>query len=236
MYVLDLYEAPSPLDPLHLTMVPRRTTPANPLAIYHRCNLKQNLRAEIVLDLFDAYYERVYAFARKSAGPTVAEDVTQEVFVRLLQHPRLEELTLSISYLLKIAHNLLRRRHSRGVRLNEILDEHIRPSETRKYLDRQIEDTADINELETAYDALSADERDAIRMIVCEGKSYAHAARSMDVTITTINNWKHRGLTKMRKHITTDDSKTTEKQGRTRAFASGHASSGTRTIHMRSAS
>ena len=173
----------------------------------HRCHLKKNLRAEIVLDLFDSYYERVYAFARKSAGPSVAEDVTQEVFVRLLQHPRLEELTLSISYLLKIAHNLLRRRHSRGVRLNEILDEHIRPSENRKYEDRQIQDTADINELENAYHTLSNDERDAIRMIVCEGKSYAHAARSMDVTITTINNWKHRGLTKMRKQMTAEDSK-----------------------------
>ena len=169
--------------------------------------MKNNLRAEIVLDLFDSYYERVYAFARKSAGPSVAEDVTQEVFVRLLQHPRLEELTLSISYLLKIAHNLLRRRHSRSVRLNEILDEHIRPVETRKYEDSQRQDTADLSELENAYSTLNNDERDAIRMIVCEGKSYAHAARSMDVTITTINNWKHRGLSKMRKHMTNDNSK-----------------------------
>jgi RNA polymerase sigma factor (sigma-70 family) len=189
-------------------MVPRRTTPAKPtLANFHRCHLKQNLRTEIVLDLFDAYYERVYAFARKSAGPSIAEDISQEVFVRLLQHPRLEELTLSISYLLKIAHNLLRRRHSRGARLNEILDEHVRPVEFRKYQDLQIQETADINELESAYDQLSNDEQDAIRMIVCEGKSYAHAARSKDVTITTINNWKHRGLTKMRNQMTTDDSK-----------------------------
>ena len=59
-------------------------------------------RADIVLDLFDRYYDRVYAFARKSAEASVAEDATQEAFVRLLQHPRLEELEISISYLLKI--------------------------------------------------------------------------------------------------------------------------------------
>ena len=217
-------------------MVPRRITTANPLAKFDRCHLKHNSRAEIVLDLFDSYYERVYAFARKSAGPSVAEDVTQEVFVRLLQHPRLEELTLSISYLLKIAHNLLRRRHSRGVRLNEILDEHIRPGEHRKYEDSQIQDTADINELENAYNTLSTDERDAIRMIVCEGKSYAHAARSMDVTITTINNWKHRGLTKMRKHMATDDSKTERNPSNRSSFMDSERMRPHRTMTMKNAS
>ena len=164
--------------------------------------MKQARNSDLVLDLFDAYYDRVYAFARKSAGPTVAEDVAQEVFIRLMQHPRLEELTLSISYLLKIAHNLLRRRHSRSVRLNEILDEHIRPQQQRLFdedLPRPM--AADNSALERAYGRLSPEEQDTIRMIVCEGRSYAHAAKSLDVSVTTINNWKHRGLSKLRKHL-----------------------------------
>ena len=164
--------------------------------------MKQNNRSDLVLDLFDAYYDRVYAFARKSAGPSIAEDVAQEVFIRLMQHPRLEELTLSISYLLKIAHNLLRRRHSRGTRLNEILNEHVRPEKQRRHdedLPRPV--AADNSALERAYGRLSHEEQDAIRMIVCEGRSYAHAARSLDVSVTTINNWKHRGLSKLRKHM-----------------------------------
>ncbi|MCP4837460.1 MAG: helix-turn-helix domain-containing protein, partial [Phycisphaera sp.] len=41
-------------------------------------------------------------------------------------------------------------------------------------------------------------ERDAIRMVVVEGRSYAEAARSLGVSVTTINNWKHRGLEKLR--------------------------------------
>lgn len=164
--------------------------------------MEQNSNSDLVLDLFDAYYDRVYAFARKSAGPAVAEDVAQEVFVRLMQHPRLQELTLSISYLLKIAHNLLRRKHTRGVRLNEILDEHIRPAQQRQFdEDFPKPIAADNSVLERAYGRLSSEEQDAIRMIVCEGRSYAHAARSLDVSVTTINNWKHRGLTKLRKHM-----------------------------------
>ena len=81
------------------------------------------IRAALVLDLFDLYYERVFAFLRKSTTPDAAEDLAQETFVRLLQHPDLESLTLSISYLLKIAHNLLRRRYARASRLRELLEE-----------------------------------------------------------------------------------------------------------------
>lgn len=169
---------------------------------------RSSVRSQIVLDLFDAYYDRVYAFARKSAEPAVAEDATQEAFVRLLQHPRLEELEISISYLLKIVHNILRRRHTRSVRLREILDEEVTPRERRRHEDDSqslefpgLENLADLGSLERAFSRLSGDERDALRMIVCEGRSYAHAARSLGVSVTTINNWKHRGLGKLRRHL-----------------------------------
>lgn len=162
-------------------------------------------RADLVLGLFEAYYDRVYAFARKSAEPAIAEDATQEAFVRLLQHPRLEELEISISYLLKIVHNILRRRYSRSVRLREILDEKVVP---RKRLEignvlegRTDEHIATTKSVERAFARLSHDERDALRMIVCEGKSYADAARSLGVSISTINNWKHRGIDKLRKTL-----------------------------------
>lgn len=158
-------------------------------------------RSELVLELFDAYYNRVYAFARKSAGPAVAEDVAQEVFMRVLQHPRLETLSISISYLLKIAHNLLRRRYSRSVRLMEILDDHVRPVVERKYAGDTRATSAERAVLDSAIRRLSSDEQEAIRLIVCEGHSYAQAAMSLDVSVTTINNWKHRGLTKLRQHL-----------------------------------
>lgn len=167
-------------------------------------------RATLVLDLFDQYYERVYAFLRKSTTPDVAEDLAQEVFVRLLQHPELERLTISISYLLKIAHNLLRRRYARAARLRELLEERATMDggdEVARARSISRESTAggDIGTdvLQTALGLLAKDEQDAIRLIVCEGKSYQHAAEALGVSVTTINNWKHRGIVKLRKLVGT---------------------------------
>jgi RNA polymerase sigma factor (sigma-70 family) len=167
--------------------------------------MNESNRSELVLELFDAYYNRVYAFARKSAGPAVAEDVAQEVFVRVLQHPRLESLSISISYLLKIAHNLLRRRYSRSVRLTEILDQHVRPAAERRHAGDTRATPAERGVLDQAIRRLNTDEQEAVRLIVCEGCSYAQAAMSLDVSVTTINNWKHRGIAKLRQHLEEED-------------------------------
>lgn len=162
-------------------------------------------RTTLVLGLFDNYYNRVYAFLRKSTTPDVSEDLAQEVFLRLLQHPELERLEISISYLLKIAHNLLRRRFARASRLRELLEERVRreggDAEVGPVRRSTPDDTVSNSILETALGLLGRDEQDAIRMIVCEGKSYQHAAEALGVSVTTINNWKHRGIVKLRKFI-----------------------------------
>ncbi|MCE2883600.1 MAG: RNA polymerase sigma factor [Planctomycetaceae bacterium] len=162
-------------------------------------------RTSLVLELFDSYYERVYAFLRKSTTPDVAEDLAQEVFLRLMQHPELERLEISISYLLKIAHNLLRRRFSRATRLRELLEERVHRDGGDPELGTGHPEPESLGltdgVLETALGLLGRDEQDAIRLIVCEGKSYQHAAEALGVSVTTINNWKHRGIVKLRKYI-----------------------------------
>lgn len=164
------------------------------------------IRAALVLDLFDSYYERVYAFLRKSTTPDVAEDLAQEVFLRLMQHPELERLTISVSYLLKIAHNLLRRRYARANRLRELLEDRVNDNPEAcgapvGPLGASGGSSLPVSSevLETALGLLGKDEQDAIRMIVCEGKSYQHAAEALGVSVTTINNWKHRGIVKLRR-------------------------------------
>lgn len=165
-------------------------------------------RSAIVLDLFDRYYERVHAFARRSVDANVAEDVTQEAFTRLLQHPRLEEMEISISYLLRVVQNLLRRRYTRTAKLRTILERELAPRERRRrermaMMDDPPEPGLLLREvrLEEALGRLSSDERDTIRLVVCEGLSYAEAARSLGVSVTTVNNWRHRGLQKLRRFI-----------------------------------
>ena len=154
-----------------------------------------------ILRLFEAYYDRVYCFARKSAHPDVAEDIAQEVFIRLLQHPRLAELQLSCSYLIKTAHNLLRRRHSRWVKLQELLTHkatETRPTERWRMMKN---DALQDQRLEEALQELKPEERDALDLIVCRGMTYEQAARSLNTTVTTINNRKYRGLQKLKHHL-----------------------------------
>lgn len=171
----------------------------------------QETRSDFVMRLFDAYYNRVFAFTRRSATLDVAEDVTQEVFIRLLQHPRLEELDLSVSYLIKVAHNLLRRRHARSSRLRELLDTTVKDELIHRHGDFSRRNTMkeppsmEAGRLTQAMQELTTDESNAIRLIVQDGKSYNHAAEALGVSVTTINNWKHRGLEKLKKYAQRTD-------------------------------
>lgn len=152
-------------------------------------------RGALVLRLFEVHYERVYWFARRSVDPTTAEDVAQEVFVRLLRIPDLEDRDVSGSYLLKVADNLLKRRHRQKIQQDRFVNElpEPRPVHTTR-LPAGLDQTPCCE----AMDHLSDMERDALRLIVCEGLSYEAAARAMDVKVSTVNNWKFRGIRKLR--------------------------------------
>ena len=185
----------------------------NPSGVSTKSNQQMQMQegesdGDFLLRLFEAYYDRIYCFARKSAPPEVAEDVTQEVFLRLLQHPRFNTLQLTSSYLIKIAHNLLRRRHSRWVKLQEILDSIAaeQASNRRRETHTLEEDEDSKGRIEGAMTGLNTAERDALELIICRGLSYQQAAKSLNTSITTINNRKYRGLQKLKQiHEQTED-------------------------------
>lgn len=164
-------------------------------------------RAEVVLSLFEKYYGRVYCFARQSLQAWQAEDIAQDVFLKLLQHSQLEEKTISISYLLKIADNLIKRRYRRQQRFANYLtttgpevvataigDGCQKAADRSAGADRL---EADLRELDRAMARLTRQEQDAVRLIVTQGMSYEAAAMSLSVPVTTLNNWKYRGLKKL---------------------------------------
>lgn len=153
-------------------------------------------RSSIVRELFDQYFERVYRFIRRSTDEATADEIVQDVFLKLLQHPDLENKTLSVSYLFKCADNLLKRRFQRTRRANEI---HSALAETSARWAMTAQDTPDdAPGIASALSSLKDGERDAVRMIVCEEMSYEAAAMSLGVRVTTVNNWKHRGLERLR--------------------------------------
>ena len=158
-------------------------------------------RSEMVLKLHEACSARIYGFLRKSLPVEAAEELTQETFLRLLQHKNLERKSITISYLFRVAQNLLRRRYNVAARGRLIQETLFRQQTTQLSKEPQEdcgETTLESGPLQEALLQLSPEEQSTIRLIVCEGKSYSHAANALKVPISTINNWKHRALKKLR--------------------------------------
>jgi RNA polymerase sigma-70 factor (ECF subfamily) len=157
-------------------------------------------RADLVLDLFEQYYTRVFCFARKSLPADAAEDIAQEVFSRMLQLKHLEQLDeISVSYLIKIADNLIKRRYNRGQRFQRFLDSASKEPQHRKVLETPEHPTVEISrDMAQRLAQLTNSERRVIELVVVSGLSYQEAATSMGVPVSTINNWKYRGLQKLK--------------------------------------
>ena len=158
-----------------------------------------NTRANRVLDLFDAYYKRVFCFARKSLATGAAEDIAQEVFTRLLQVKDLECKEVSSSYLIKIADNLIKRRYNKNQRKNRFIDSQ-REEAVRdlRHYSQPAEQPWSSTDISKALDSLPSHERAAVRLVVCEGLSYDEASASLGVPVSTVNNWKYRGINKLK--------------------------------------
>ena len=163
-------------------------------------------RDELVLRLFERYYERVYCFARRSVDASLAEDIAQEVFTRLLDHEGIERKTISVSYLIKIADNLIKRRYRRRQRQEAFLDERraAAGAENTPVPGRIDQERSRAGERVPPLRELSGTEEDAVRLIVCRGLSYEQAARSLGVKVTSVNNWKYRGIQRLRQHAAPD--------------------------------
>ncbi len=159
-------------------------------------------QCEVVLELFESSFDRVYGFVRRSLDAEAAEEITQEVFSRLLTLNDFESKVLSISYLIKVAENLLKRRHQHRRRWKNVEGElsrsHLALHDARA---TRVRDDSEGRQVADAMSHLSENEREAVRLTVCEGLSYEDAARSLGVQASTINNWKHRGIQKLKQQV-----------------------------------
>ena len=171
-------------------------------------------KLEIVQTLHATCASRVFGFPRKSVSADIADDLTQETFLKLLQVRNLERKSISISYLFRIAQNLLRRRFNVSKRRREIMEKvaqfEIPVHEKSSTGPVGIESAM----LDEALGSLTQNEQETIRLIICDGLSYSQAAGVLNVPVSTINNWKHRALHKLRGTIDAADSQETERHGR----------------------
>ncbi len=162
-------------------------------------------RGQAVRELFDRHHGRVVAFLRRLTDAERADDLAQEVFFRLFSVRNLESRDITVSYLFRIGENLVRKGYHREVR-------HRRAGEDLRHrAGAGVDAGADPAErhstemgfvssatLQQALAELTDNEQAAIRLIVCRGLSYEQAAHSLGVNVTTINNWKHRGVRKLK--------------------------------------
>jgi RNA polymerase sigma-70 factor (ECF subfamily) len=153
-------------------------------------------------DAFEALYHRyqavVYRFARAMTGsPSMAEDVTQEVFVVLMRDlARYEPQRAGFStYLYGVAHNITRarlRREQRFVNLDELSTE---KSERAGSDDPSaaLARSEDLLRLRTAIVSLPSRYREVVILCDLHGLSYAEAAGALNVPVGTVRSRLHRG-------------------------------------------
>jgi RNA polymerase sigma factor (sigma-70 family) len=156
--------------------------------------MKSNARA-VAISLFVQHQHAIYRFARRFVDHHTAEDATQEVFFRLLKVQDLHERTVSSSYVLKITHNLLRewaRKKRVSLNLDERLDlppdEPARPATTL---------AADLERLVASLARLNEREHATLQLVIAKDKTLQQAAATLGVPVTTVTNWKYRGLRKL---------------------------------------
>ena len=152
--------------------------------------------ADCISRLFEQYYERVYRFSAQRIPGEDAEDVTQEVYLRLLCIRDLPHRSINASYLIKIADNLIKNSYRKGQQFDRWYREHGLPDATRQpdAPRRQPRNTG----LWELVDTLPPREHDVLDLVIHRSLSYRQAARSMGIPVSTLNNLKHRAITRLR--------------------------------------
>lgn len=159
--------------------------------------MKSDPRVDTLIDLFESNYERVYRFARRSVDASTAEDIAQDVFARLLRLPDLAGREIKPAYLIKIAENLIRRRFNNDRRFARTVPR-LAAERVESPIPGRVESRADT--AGRAVAGLDDKEREAVELIVCRGLSYRQAAASLGAKVTDINNWRYRGVERLRRY------------------------------------
>jgi RNA polymerase sigma-70 factor (ECF subfamily) len=155
--------------------------------------------------LYECYYDRIHRYIlARVANVHEAEDLTEEVFIRMLRarvqfQPRPELSTLGFSaWLFRIAHNLIvdwaRAGHAREVPLTG-LNDHLADEELERELNRRWEGEV----LAEAVGQLTAAQRDVITLRFAAGLSVAETAAVLSKQENTVRVLQHQALAALRR-------------------------------------
>lgn len=155
------------------------------------------------LSLFDEYADKIYEFARYSLGnPEDAEDLVQDVFMRVYRAYGTADLDNPSAWIWTIARNLIRdtyrrraRRKDRPVPDMERLMPHARGSDT-------------LVEVEDVLQQLSEFERQVVYLRLIEDLSVESTAKALQSTTVNVRVTTHRAIRKLRTLLSEDSQPT----------------------------
>lgn len=152
-------------------------------------------------ELYDRYAPRIYAYIyRRVSDAHVAEDLTGEVFVRVIQAIRSEKFwkTSFQGWLYRIAHNLVVDHYRRQPESPELtLDERLLAAE---------DDPADAvaqrlsrRQLDVAMHRLTPDQQQVVVLRFAEGLTAREVAEIMNKSVGAVEALQHRALASLRR-------------------------------------
>ena len=166
--------------------------------------LLQRARAfeeEALGELYDRYAPLIYAYLyRRVSDATVAEDLTSEVFLRMLTALRSDTdwHTSFRAWLYRVAHNLVVDHYRRRPPAPELaLEEDLMADDVD--LESALADQLSRQRLQGAIRLLTPDQQQVLALRLGEGLTAREVARTMQRTVGSVEQLQHRALVSLRR-------------------------------------
>jgi RNA polymerase sigma-70 factor (family 1) len=168
--------------------------------------LSLSLSADGFKTLYEQFFAKVYAFARKHTNhPDEAEDLAHDVFLKLWQHRATFSITIPPdAQLLTIGRQLVINRYKREtVRQRAYTDwQQINPDATRADDTEQLLQTAELaSNLETALNGLPPKRREIFEKSRFEHRSYDEIAEELGISRATVESQMVKALRTLREKL-----------------------------------
>jgi RNA polymerase sigma-70 factor (ECF subfamily) len=152
-------------------------------------------------ELYDHYAPRIYAYIyRRVSDAHLAEDLTSDVFVRVIQAIQSERFwhTSFQAWLYRIAHNLVADHYRRQSPATELeLDERLVAAEDDPVA--AVAERFSHRRLRAAISRLTSDQQQVLALRFGEGMAAREVARVMDKSVGAIEALQHRALAALRR-------------------------------------
>ena len=154
--------------------------------------------------LYDRYADMVYTTALHILGDVAsAEDLTQDVFVMLMNHRRYDPERSSLASYLSLltrsrAIDRLRAKSTQRKYLNQ-WQQHAPPAEPSPMEHASQQERRAL--VRGALTRLTPQQRQVLELSYYQGQSQTEIARQLGVPLGTVKSWARRGLLKLRSHL-----------------------------------